>query len=73
MEYLGDHSAPLISGITLSCHHCDVNWTGCAAAADCPRCGAPKGYHYDDLDACYCFECQGVDPDYEAAMVARAD
>lgn len=44
--------------VGLSCHHCRVSWAGCAAAADCPECGACKGYHEDDQDECYCRECK---------------
>jgi hypothetical protein len=41
----------------MECHHCKVTWQGCAAAAECPQCGAGKGYHEDDRGQCYCQSC----------------
>lgn len=38
--------------IGLDCHHCRVSWTGCAAAAHCPECGAPKNYHGEGECCC---------------------
>lgn len=56
-RYLGDRSAVQGYTVGLSCHHCQVTWGGCAAECCCPECGAPKGYHEDDRDKCYCDKC----------------
>jgi len=58
MRDLGSYTASLAHGITLTCHHCDVRWTGCMAESECPICGRPKGFHADDRDECYCDECK---------------
>jgi hypothetical protein len=43
--YLGNFSsAPAWASISLECHPCRVYWIGCAAAAECPKCGDHKPY-----------------------------
>lgn len=44
-RYLGNFSSHEFNGIPLSCDVCEVSWTGCAAAADCPECGRGQEYH----------------------------
>lgn len=68
MEQLGDLSITPGRSVALTCQHCQVQWRGCMAVSQCPRCGADKGYTADDLDVCYCESCMGVDSDYEAAV-----
>lgn len=58
MKDLGSFTTSLAHGISLSCHHCDVQWTGCMAEAECPECGRPKGYNEDDRNECYCDTCK---------------
>ena len=57
VRYLGSFTTSEAYGISLSCHHCGVRWTGCAAESFCPECGRPKGFYADDRDKCYCDEC----------------
>lgn len=62
--------------VGLSCHHCRVQWIGCAAAADCPRCGAGKFYHIDDprRGQCACEVCAPeLHQDPKAPMPRRRD
>lgn len=49
MKDLGNFSQHPYSGVFFTCAPCDVSWTGCAAAADCPRCG--RGYDWNDPSA----------------------
>ena len=56
-EYLGDFSEAREYAISLTCTHCNVDWLGCMAASECPKCGWGKGYHFDDRNKCYCPEC----------------
>lgn len=57
MRDLGNRAVSNDHSVVLSCTHCDVSWNGCAAESCCPECGTMKGYHSDDLDHCYCQEC----------------
>jgi hypothetical protein len=45
-EYLGNFSQHPFRSVSFDCTPCGVSWTGCAAAADCPRCG--RGYDWHD-------------------------
>jgi hypothetical protein len=38
-EHLGNHAVEPTRSALLECHPCRVQWHGCAAANDCPRCG----------------------------------
>ena len=57
-QHLGNFAVSNSHSVGLTCHHCKVSWNGCAAESCCPRCGAPKGYHAEDWDKCYCTECE---------------
>lgn len=42
-KYLGNFSAaPPDRSVVLSCPPCEVSWTGCADAFECPICGRPQ-------------------------------
>lgn len=62
-RYLGNRSTHPYAGIALTCDHCKVEWVGCAAESCCPECWAPKGYHGDDWDRCFCEVCVPRDPE----------
>lgn len=48
--YVGNFSSgPPHYSILLSCDDCRIKWTGCAAAADCPKCGKGKNIIVDKL------------------------
>lgn len=70
--YLGNLAAVQGYSTALSCHHCEVTWEGCAAECCCPKCAAPKGYHSEDHDECYCVECR-PEEDAEPCTAAARD
>jgi hypothetical protein len=49
MMYLGNFSTHPYSSVGFTCEPCGVEWSGCAAAADCPECG--RGYDWNDPSA----------------------
>lgn len=59
--HLGNLAVSPHHSVSLSCHHCEVVWQGCAAESWCPRCGSPKGYNFGDIDECYCEICRPRD------------
>jgi len=40
MKHMGNLAANHLRSVHFECLFCDVSWEGCAAAADCPECGA---------------------------------
>lgn len=42
---LGNFSEHPYASIPMRCDTCRVTWQGCAAASDCPECGAGVDYH----------------------------
>lgn len=45
-KHLGNLSSAPYWSVEFTCEACNVGWSGCSAAADCPRCGA----HFDCRD-----------------------
>jgi hypothetical protein len=69
--WLGNRAAVQGYSTPLSCHHCEVTWEGCAAECCCPKCGAPKGYHTENHDACFCDECREEETPEPCTEAAR--
>lgn len=45
MKHLGNLAANHLRSVPFECALCEVSWDGCAAAADCPKCGAQFDWH----------------------------